>query len=164
MRRALLQHKTLWKKSKRKNSKSSQTSLCRKTRVENLLRRSPKRRFQSSRPRSHSCQSAHPRRKALPPRPLPKLRLHAPKAQPKARRLQPAKLPPVKRSAVGLREKVLSAPKRLQATANQDAKAPSRSVRKKKRSAAPPPSSSEEEEQPRVFQRPSPNSRRKKVV
>ena len=45
MRRALL-HKTLWKKTKRKNSKSSQTSLCRKTRVENLLRRSPKRRFQ----------------------------------------------------------------------------------------------------------------------
>ena len=136
MRRALLQHNTP-KKTKTKENRSSQMSICRRTRVVNLLRRSPKRRLQSSRPRGRKCQSAHPRRKALPPRPLPKQRHHAPKARPKARRLQRAKLLPVKRNrAAGLREKVLSARKRLQAAASQDARALSRSERKKRRSAA----------------------------
>lgn len=134
-RRALLQHSTLWKKTKRKESRSSRTSTCRKTRVVNLLRKSPKRRLQSSRPRSHSCRDAHPRRRVLPPRPLPKQRLHAPKAPPAARRLLPANLP-VKRSAVDLREKVLSARRQLPAAGSQDARAQSKSVRKKKRNVA----------------------------
>ena len=100
------------------------------------MKKSPRRRFQSSRPRSHSCPSAHPRRKALPPRQLLKRRPRAPKARQKARRLLPAKMPPVKRSVAGLKGKVLSALKQLQAAASQDARALSRSVRKRRKNAA----------------------------